>query len=96
MEDLSLEEKMMIKFTSFFQIGETVFTFEDSRENRLRAVDFEKGLEVGDSVGNSSGKCQVCFSDECSVILIPCMHGGICSYCANELIKKHRSDQAAN
>lgn len=57
LEDLTLDERMMIKFSSFLQIGESMFTFEDSRDNRLKAVEFEKGLEKGDSVGNSGGKC---------------------------------------
>lgn len=57
LEDLTVQEKMMMKFTSFLKIGETLFSFKDSRENRLKAVKLTKG---GQGVED---RCTVCYSE---------------------------------
>lgn len=78
------EQKYAEKFIHFYQIGDTMFTFEGkNRKMRLKAAKYAVQRDSQDEKeSDSGGMCTICYSKEADTVLMPCCHGGVCAGCA--------------
>lgn len=71
--------------STFFKIARR------SLSNLGRSASLKDGTSTpdtggGESKGDNGNECKICFDDESCIVLLPCLHAGLCEGCAKDLV----------